>query len=135
MIVLDACAAAEMALQTPRGEGFRCLVEEGEPIITSTLFHAEIRNTFWKYVSANMTTEYEAEALVNKALSLVDEFVPIEENAAESFMEATRLNHPIYDLLYATIARRNAATLFTADKKLVALCNEMGINCVDEVAF
>ncbi|BAK45380.1 type II toxin-antitoxin system VapC family toxin [Eggerthella sp. YY7918] len=54
-------------------------------------------------------------------------------NAAESFAEAVRQNHPVYDLFYATLARRNAATLVTADKRLIALCERMGINCVCEV--
>ena len=46
-----------------------------------------------------------------------------------------RQSHPVYDLFYVTLARRNAAALFTADKKLVALCERMGVNCVCEVEF
>lgn len=79
-----------------------------------------------------MTVEH-AEEHVGSALDLVDEFVPLEENAAESFAEAVRQNHPVYDLFYATLARRNAATLFTADKRLAALCERMGLDCVHEV--
>lgn len=33
----------------------------------------------------------------------------------------------------ALMRRRNAATLFSADKKLVALCEEMKLDCVVEV--
>lgn len=33
----------------------------------------------------------------------------------------------------ALMCRRNAATLFSADKKLVALCGEMKLDCVAEV--
>ena len=75
----------------------------------------------------------QAEVLVEKALDLVDEFVPLEDNAAESFAEAVRQNHPVYDLFYLTLARRNAATLLTADKRLAALCERMGVNCTCEV--
>lgn len=32
----------------------------------------------------------------------------------------------------ALMRRRNAATLFSADKKLVALCGEMKLDCVAE---
>ena len=124
-----------MAQETPRGLGFEGLMLENERVVTSTLFQIEVRNTFWKYVRAGMMTFEQAEERIGTALELVDEFVPIEENAAEAFAEAVRQNHPVYDLLYATLARRNAATLFTADKRLVALCERMGVNCVCEVGL
>ena len=133
MIVLDCNAAVEMVRKTPRGRGFRSLMLKDEKVITSELLKAEVRNAFWKYVRADLLDADQAEVLVEKALDLVDEFVPLEDNAVESFAEAMRLNHPVYDLFYLTLARRNAATLFTADKKLAALCERMGVNCTCEV--
>lgn len=53
-------------------------------------------------------------------------------SANEAFAEAVRQNHSVYDMFYLTLVRRNDATLFSADKKLVALCGEMGLNCVTE---
>lgn len=134
MIVLDCSAAVEMSRGTSRGLGFRCLMLENERVIASDLFRAEVRNTFWKYVRADLLPVDQAELLIEKTLALVDEFVPLEENAAESFAEAVRQDHPVYDLFYATLARRNAATLFTADKRLVSLCERMGLDCTCEVA-
>ena len=133
MIVLDCNAAVEMVRKTPRGRGFRSLMLKDEKVITSELLKAEVRNAFWKYVRADLPDADQAEVLVEKALDLVDEFVPLEDNAVESFAEAMRQNHPVYDLFYLTLARRNAATLFTADKKLAALCERMGVNCTCEV--
>lgn len=133
MIVLDCSAAVEMVRQTPRGEGFAALVLQGEQVITSSLFQVEVRNAFWKYAKAGLITLDQASEYVEAALDLVDRFIPLEENVAESFVEAVRQGHPVYDLLYATLARRNVATLFTADKRLVSLCEGMGINCVCEV--
>lgn len=133
MIILDCSAAVEMVRRTTRGLAFRCLMLENERVIASELFRAEVRNAFWKYARADLLPIEQAEALIAKALDLVDEFVPLEENAAESFAEAVRQNHPVYDLFYATLARRNAATLFTADKRLVALCERMSINCICEM--
>ena len=118
MIVLDCSAAVEMARKTSRGLGFRGLVLEGERIIASELFRAETRNTLWKYVHSGMMTEEEAEGIIEDALDLVDEFV--------------RQDHSVYDMFYLTLVRRNAATLFSADKKLVALCEEMKLDCVAE---
>ena len=133
MIVLDCNAAVEMVRKTPRGRGFRSLMLKDEKVITSELLKAEVRNAFWKYVRADLLDADQAEVLVEKALDLVDEFVPLEDNAVESFAEAMHQNHPVYDLFYLTLARRNAATLFTADKKLAALCERMGVNCTCEV--
>lgn len=133
MIVLDCSAAVEMVRGTPRGRGFAELVLRGEPVVTSSLFQVEVRNAFWKYVKAGLMSPEQASECVEAALELVDEFVPLEENIAESFAEAARQGHPVYDLLYATLARRNVATLFTADKRLVSLCESMGISRVCEV--
>lgn len=135
MIVLDCSAAVEMVRETPCGLGFRGLVLDGETVIASELFHAEVRNVFWKYTRAGFLSVDAAQRYIAQALDLVDEFVPIEQNAAESFVESVRQNHSVYDMLYLTLARRNAATLLTVDKKLVALCEKMGIDyvCEEEV--
>ena len=135
MIVLDCSAAVEMVRETDRGKGFAGLVLEGETVVSSELFLAEVRNTFWKYVRAGMLPEKLATEYIKQALALVDEFVPLAENANEAFAEAVRQNHSVYDMLYLTLVRRNDATLFSADKKLVELCEKMGLNCVTEEPF
>lgn len=133
MIVLDCSAAVEMVRGTERGGAFERLMLEGESVIASELLKVEVRNVFWKYVHAKLMTAEQAEERVRIALSLVDEFVPLEENAAEAFAEAVRQNHSVYDMLYLTLVRRNAATLFSADRKLVELCERMGLDCVTEM--
>ena len=134
MIVLDCSAAVEMVRETNRGKGFSSLILQGETVVVSELFLAEVRNTFWKYVRAGMLPGKLATAYIKQALALVDEFVPLSENANEAFAEAVRQNHSVYDMFYLTLVRRNDATLFSADKKLVALCEEMGLSCVTEEA-
>lgn len=135
MIVLDCSAAVEIVRKTARGRGFRGLMIEDEIVITSELFHAEVRNAFWKYVRAGLLQPAAAEAYVEAALGLVDVFEPIDGNARESFAEAMRLGHPVHDLLYLTLARRQRATLFTADKRLADLCEQTGVNCTHEIAL
>ena len=133
MIVLDCSAATEIVRRSPRGQGFRSLMLEGEEVMSSELFHAEIRNVFWKYEHAGLIDHGQAEACARAALGLVDAFVPLEENADEAFREASLHDHSVYDLFYLTLARRKAATLFTADRRLAALCEEMQVDCVTEV--
>lgn len=38
-------------------------------------------------------------------------------------------------MFYFMLARRLGATLFTLDRKLMALCEENGVDCVGEVGF
>lgn len=90
MIVLDCSAAVEIVRGIARGRAYRLLMMEGELVIASDLLRVEARNAFWRYVQAKMMSVGEAEVLIGKVLGLVDEFVPLEENAAESFAEAVR---------------------------------------------
>ena len=58
---------------------------------------------------------------------LVDDFIPTVELAVEALHEATRLNHPVYDMYYFVLARRNGAVLLTEDKKLQVLALDNGV--------
>lgn len=135
MIVLDCSAAVAIVRETLEGNALRALMLENETTLTSEMFVAEVRNSFWKYVRAQLMTIEEAELYIEKAIGLVDEFVPLKENADEAFAEAVRQNHSVYDMFYLTLVRRSAGTLFSLDKKLVNLCTEMKLDCVKEVAL
>lgn len=135
MIVLDCSAAIDIVRETSRGKVFAQLMTDGERVISSDLFHAEMANTFWKYSRAGYCSEEEANVYREKATRLVDEFFDVEDCCQEALREATRLDHPVYDMLYFVLARRMGATLFTLDKKLAVLCDREGVDCVQEVAF
>lgn len=135
MIVLDCSAAVAIVRETLEGNALRALMLENETTLTSEMFVAEVRNSFWKYVRAQLMTIEEAEFYIEKAIGLVDEIVPLKENADEAFVEAVRQNHSVYDMFYLTLVRRSAGTLFSLDKKLVNLCTEMKLDCVKEVAL
>ena len=135
MIVIDCSAAVAIVRETLEGNALRALMLENETTLTSEMFVAEVRNSFWKYVRAQLMTIEEAEFYIEKAIGLVDEIVPLKENADEAFAEAVRQNHSVYDMLYITLVRRSVGTLFSLDKKLVNLCTEMKLDCVKEVAL
>ena len=135
MIVLDCSAAVAIVRETLEGNALRALMLENKTTLTSEMFVAEVRNSFWKYVRAQLMTIEEAEFYIEKAIGLVDEIVPLKENADEAFAEAVRQNHSVYDMFYLTLVRRSVGTLFSLDKKLVNLCTEMKLDCVKEVAL
>jgi len=133
MIVLDCSAAVNMVQGTTEGNALLALIYENEKVISSELFAVEAANTFWRYVKQGKASDKEAFIHLRDAVALVDEFIPIHENYEEAFHESIRLNHSTYDMLYFTLARRNAATLVTLDAKLMDLCDEQGVDCIVEV--
>lgn len=130
MIVLDVNAAIAIAKGTEEGLALRELMLEGEEAIAPHLFLTEAANVAWKCVRAGQLDEEGSHMLLESVIGLVDRFVPAEELLIEALHLAIRNNHPVYDMLYFALARRNAATLFTFDKKLRALCRDGDVNCV-----
>lgn len=125
--VLDTSAAFEVALNGSHAEQFRSLLKEADTVISSSLYLAEIPNVIWKYVRAGQLSESDGSVLLAELYQYVDEFTDCPENAVESLHEAVRLGHPIYDLFFLTLARRNNATLLTMDKRLSDLAKELGV--------
>lgn len=130
MIVLDSCAALEIARETDMGMGFKALMLAGESVIAPNLMHYEVSNAVLKYVRTGERTVEEGAILGHDACDIVDEYVGCEDMWDEVLSESARLGHPTYDIFYLVLARRTAGTLFTADKKLQKLCMQTGVECV-----
>lgn len=135
MIVLDACAAVEIVRATPVGKGLQQMMLRNERVVTCCLYRAEVGAVLRKLRRAAQISQSEAEELMEEAIRLVDEFVPIKDLMDEAFRESLRLDHPTYDMLYFVLARRTAGTLFTLDKGLINLCADHGVNSIDLVAL
>ena len=78
---------------------------------------------------AGMIKQDELSTLLEQCYKLVYSFINIGENSTESLFEAIKLGHPVYDMLYFTLARRSGAIMLTMDQRLTKLCNENGIDC------
>ena len=131
MIVLDCSAAVEIARKTSEGNSLRLLIEKDEPIISSELLFIEAASAFSKYVKSGSLDANAALRYLQATAVLVNRLIPIHENYVEAFHESLRLNHSVYDMLYLTLARRNGATLITLDDKLMKICEEQGVDCVN----
>ena len=135
MIVLDCSAAVEIVRETEAGKALQALMLSGEKTVASDLYLIELASAFRKYVKAELLSEKEALLYIEEAAKLVDDLVPLEENYQESFHESLRLDHSPYDMLYLTLARRNAATLFTFDSRLREICEKQGVECVHQASL
>lgn len=132
MIVLDASAVIEMARETSTGLGFKCLMMEGGRAISCDLLRAEVASVFRKLVRTEGIKPEVAQRFLTEAVSLVDEFYPMEDLQSEALRESIRLDYSTYDMFYFVLARRTGGTLFTADRKLAELCLRNGVDCAAE---
>ena len=133
MIVLDACAVVEMARQTEEGMALQQLILRDEKALSCDLLRAEAASVFRKLTRTEGLSAGLAERYYAEALALVDEFHPLEDLQSEALRESIRFGHSTYDLFYFVLARRTGATLITTDRRLMRLCGEHGVNCIDEV--
>ena len=132
---MDCSAAFEIAKGSPKGMGFKMLLDEGEPIIAPSFLFNEAANVAWKLTIFGDATREQAKGLLENALMLIDDFVEPAPYYKEVYEAACQNDHAAYDFFYLLLAKRNGATLFTADKKLIQLCEEMGVNTVAEIDF
>ncbi|WP_165062015.1 MULTISPECIES: type II toxin-antitoxin system VapC family toxin [unclassified Adlercreutzia] len=135
MVVMDCSAAVNIALDNEKGNGLLMLLQPNEEIIAPTFFRIELRNSFWKYIVHGEMDELTAQERMTYAESLITKFVHTEDYMTEVFSQAVKFQHPVYDMLYLCMTRRNGATLFTLDQKLMQICREAKVNCTELVDF
>ncbi len=136
MIVLDCSALVDIVRHASNGALLIERITTGEPIISSSLIHAELPSALRKYVRAGLMGKREALAKMELASTLIDTYAGIAQDRTEAFAESLRLDHSPYDMFYFILARHNAATLVTLDRALANLCKQEGVDCLgpDELA-
>lgn len=119
--VLDASAAADVLLQGAGASRFGPLLEDADWVLAPSLYAAELSHVFWKYHAMGALERDRCEDLLEKGMALPDAWVDDRELQREAFDLACRRNVLVYDMLYLVLARRHAANLLTADRKLKKL--------------
>ena len=117
IIVLDASAAMEIALNKEYGQRFKDLLKGSDIAIAPDTFPSEITNAFWKYAMHNELSIEQCEKGIDYCLDLVDDFIDTKSLCREVFSESMKNKHPSYDLFYLVLARRNNANILSRDKK------------------
>lgn len=126
-LVLDASAALRIVLGEADAAALLELVGAAAVVTTPDLFCSEVANALWKYVRAGEIRIDDATDRYDQALKLVDEIVPSAELGTEALAAAARFEHPVYDMMYAVLARRHAAALLTRDRKLRRAAQELRV--------
>lgn len=126
-LVLDASAAVHIVLGGGQAPALLRALDDAGTVTAPGLFVAEVANALWKYHRAGHFALDETLDRYQEAAGLVDELTPDRELIDEALAEAGRRGHPVYDLLYAVLARRLGGAVLTLDQRLAGLLAEMGI--------
>ena len=123
--VLDASAAVRLILADPAATDLAERVGGAALVLAPELMLTELANTLWKLQRAQRLNDLDPQELLAEARELVDRLEPDRHLQAEALALACHLNHPVYDCLYLALARREAASLISSDRRLNALAERV----------
>jgi predicted nucleic acid-binding protein len=127
-IVLDTSAAIVIVLEKPGWEALDKAVQEAEWVEAPDLLVAEAANVFWKHYKFGGLSKEKCEKAMERAVGLADELIPGSSLYREAFSMACLAQKPAYDMFFLVLARRNNATLVSADKELLAFAAKHDVN-------
>jgi predicted nucleic acid-binding protein len=131
IIVVDASAAIEMALNLESADLFRSVIERADIVIAPDTYPSEICNVFWKYRTYNDLDSIKCEKGIDYCIDLIDDYIETKFLCREVFGESIKNNHPVYDVFYLVLARRHNAMLITKDKKMTKIALEMKLSLIE----
>ena len=120
-LVLDASAVVRLICHDPVAESWAAQLGQASMVLAPELMLTEVANALWKLERKASLSGVDPQMLLAEARDLVDQFEPDRALQAEALALASHLDHPVYDCLYLALARREAATLLTADQRLQRL--------------
>lgn len=123
--VLDASAVVRLILLDPVAADWAQTLETAGMVLAPELMLTEVANTLWKLHRAQQLQGVNPQELLAHAKGLVDHIEPDRQLQVEALALAIHFNHSVYDCLYLALARREAATLLTADRKLQTLASRV----------
>lgn len=124
-LVLDASAVVRIIEGSPEAVVLHEALLEADLVIAPELMLTEVANALWRLQRAGQLDAATLQPLLARATALVDHIEPDRTLQPEALALATHLNHPVYDCLYLVLARREVATLLTADQKLQGLAGQV----------
>ena len=123
--ILDASAAVRLIVGDPAAAELVELIREAPLVLAPELMLTEVANTLWKLQRAEQLAGLNPQQLLLDARDLVDRVEPDRHLHVEALALACHLDHPVYDCLYLALARRQAARVITADRRLRQLAERV----------
>jgi predicted nucleic acid-binding protein len=126
-VVLDASAALHLVMDGESSDAIAERLNEAQLVIAPDLFAGEVANGLWKYVEHGDITADEATDRLAVALALAGPLVPGTVVAHEALVAAATYHHPVYNMMYAVLARRQGASVITRDARLARALRAMEV--------
>lgn len=118
-VVIDASVALKWFVEEQGTPQAAALLAGEDLLIAPDLIVAEVANAGWKAVRAGtMLPEQHDHAAARLSLAF-DSLIPPSSLALRAVRISRVLNHPVYDCFYLALAEECAASLVTADQRLL----------------
>jgi len=124
-LVLDASAVVRIIEGSPEASVMHEAVLAADLVLAPELMLTEVANALWRLQRAGQLEASGLQQRLSRAADLVDHIEPDRTLLAEALALATHLDHPVYDCLYLVLARREVASLLSADRRLLELANKV----------
>lgn len=124
-LVLDASAVVRIIEGSAQAIELNDTVLNADLVLAPELMLTEVANALWRLQRAGQLAADGLQRRLTRAAELVDHIEPDRTLQAEALALATHLDHPVYDCLYLVLARREVATLVSADQKLLNLARQV----------
>jgi predicted nucleic acid-binding protein len=131
IVVLDASGAAEIAEQTKSGIDMINALMEANKVIAPDLYITEITNYTWKHYRKEKDISDVHIKIIEDCIDYIHEYTGSEDLWKDALLLAREYDHPVYDMLYAALARRHDAVLLTMDTGLRLVCEKASIKTKD----
>lgn len=127
--VFDASVAVKACLPVPGHEqalaAIRCYA-----MVAPAFIVTEVANAIWKY-HRNGDIDGATSLDIIRNFAGYPDIRPDLTLQAEALQMACELDHPVYDCLYMTLARRDGLPLISADKRMVRIANDqLGLHTI-----
>ncbi|MGE0226718.1 MAG: type II toxin-antitoxin system VapC family toxin [Acetobacteraceae bacterium] len=117
--VVDASVALKWFIEEDGTAQAVALLRSGDTLIAPDLIVPEVCNAAWKALRAGLIHPSQQSAIAARLPSALDSLVPTGSLAPRASALAQMLDHPAYDCFYLALAEQQAATLVTADRRLL----------------
>ena len=124
-LVLDASAVVRIIEGSPEALVMHEAVLAADLVLAPELMLTEVANALWRLQRAGQLKASGLQQRLSRAADLVDHIAPDRTLLAEALALATHLDHPVYDCLYLVLARREVASLLSADRRLLELAKKV----------
>lgn len=114
-IVVDASIALKWVLEEPGSDAAEELLERD--LAAPSLWLLEAANALWRRTVRKELTPAESEERLAVLTKAPVASVPLEQDLPEAMRLALQLNHPVYDCLYLSLAKRLGTYVVTADTR------------------